>query len=226
MSLPHRIILAISFASAPGAAVAQQPVPAPAIALSAPDPTIALEFCKSEPNKDSLFHVIQADQVCASPDLRNLVKDERERVSLSIMASSYLAAAHHRRSTKLELPLPLQVLGTMAVETVQDNNEARRGFDPALPRPSSLAQPELSNEPEPVNWATEGLFRAQKAGSCEAVTVGLFKRLSRDATLNPGQRLMASRMLRALGIAAFHPDDSCLRVSITVNPKSVVIERN
>ena len=196
------LILALGAASA---AKASKPQLALTTALDGSDVT---DFCDAGASTDGLFQIVANHRVCIVSALKRSIASPKEKVALLAVASSYLDASKVRRTKPL--PLPLQVLGTMVADTVTTNLEARHA-DPALLRPSSLRARDFpSNEGETVNWAAIGLARAQAAGSCEAVTVGLFKKIARDANLSVEQRSEAGRVLRAFGVASLHPDDRCI----------------
>ena len=167
-----------------------------------------IDFCDTRTNADGLFQIRADEEVCVSSGLQGSANSPKEKVALAAMASSFLSV-NRSRMTK-PLPLPLLVLGSMVADAVTTNLEARHA-SPELPLPSPLAARDFpSNFIEPVNWAAIGLARAQAAGSCEAVTVSLFKKLARDVNLTAVQRTEAGQILRAFGIANLHPDDRCL----------------
>ena len=168
----------------------------------------ATGYCHGLPSDDGLFQLLAGGRVCIASALKDSVVTPMEKVALSAVAASYLSASQTRSNRPL--PLPLQLLGSMVADNVTTNLEARHA-SPVLPRQSPLAARDFpSNEREPVNWAAIGLARAQAAGSCEAVTVGLFKKLAHDANLSVSQRAEAGQILRAFGIANLHPDDRCV----------------
>ena len=198
-------ILTLALGAATSAAEPSQTQTASTIVRDGGDAT---SYCGDLPSDDGLFQLLSGGRVCIASALKGFVMTPMEKVSLSAVAASYFAASQSRNNRPL--PLPLRVLGSMVADNITTNLEARHA-SPMLPRPSPLAARDFpSNELEPVNWAAIGLARAQAAGSCEAVTVGLFKKLARDANLSVSQRAEAGKILRAFGIANLHPDDRCV----------------
>jgi hypothetical protein len=186
-----------------------QPEAAVAPSDQVPNRVKAIDFCDSSTSGDGLFQLVSADQICIASALKGA--SPKETVALSAIAQAYLTASRPPASTRL--PEPLRTVGRMVAGAVYNNTEARNSaaLNPTLPRPSLLAAREFTNDDgSKINWAANGLALAQAAGSCEAITVTLFKRIAGDATFSANQRLEARHVVRGFGMAAFQPDERCV----------------
>ena len=209
MKRSHYQVLSVIFTLAFGSvASAEETLPSESITAVGQDVASVTNFCDTGTNPDRLFGILEGGDICISDALKNAVANPMERVALSAMASSYLAANQER--VEKPLPLPLRVLGAMVADAVTDNLQSRYGS--ALPNGGALtvARNPPKNPRARANWAIAGLARAQAAGSCEAITVGLFQKFARDNNLSVAQRSEAQQVLRDFGMAYLHPDDSCL----------------
>ncbi len=77
---------------------------------------------------------------------------------------------------------------------------------------NSLAQPKYNgydDKPEALNPAQRGLIWAQNAGGCEARIVSGLRKMASKTNADQTQRQDSQQILRALGSAAWTPNDKC-----------------
>jgi len=142
---------------------------------------------------------------------QSFVSNIADPTVLNAMALIGLSYATHRPQEVPQLSRTAKILTGVAGfvgRNIAENEAARAGAKPS----DLLAQPVVNNPDrirDPQNPMVRGVIWAKATGACEASIVAALKsmaRQDRDVTL----RRDAVAMLRAMGSAAWAPDDRCL----------------